>query len=257
VTDVVRAWIVPVEVPRAVEARCLDVLDDGERDRAAAFLNPLDRQRFVIAHGVLRLLVGRELSAAPAELTWRPGRHGKPELDGPGLHTSLSHSAGLIAAAISRSRPVGIDIQHVIAGLDTTALSARFFAPDEARYVATGRNASEQAARFAQLWARKESFVKAAGGRLWPNLGVAVRDRHVVTGAEPPGCCRIADVTAPAGFAAAVSLTGAEPFDVEVNACDVSPSSPPFRSPPAADRGSAAAPDQARARTAVPHHLGG
>jgi len=62
VTDLVRVWIVPVDVPPDTAARCRDVLDDSE------------------------------LKARPPALTWTPGRYGKPELVPPwtGLHTSLS-----------------------------------------------------------------------------------------------------------------------------------------------------------------------
>jgi 4'-phosphopantetheinyl transferase len=214
VTDLVLVSIVPIDVLPDAPAKCLSVLDASERARAATFLSPRDRQRFVIAHGVLRSLVGRELQAQPAALTWTQGQHGKPELAAPwsGLHTSLSHSGDLIAVAISTGRPLGIDIQHLVPDLDSVGLSARFYPPDEAEYVAAGRDASARTDRFAHLWARKEAVVKAAGGRLWPNLKIAVRGREVVSCADPPSSHRVADVAAPTSFRAAVAVTGDAPF---------------------------------------------
>ena len=216
-TDLVHVWIVPVDVPPDTAASCRDVLDDSERGRAAAFLSPRDRQRFTVAHGALRILAGRELKTRPSAFTWTQGRYGKPELAPPwsGLHTSLSHSGDMIAAAVSTGRPVGVDIQHLVPGLDTAGLSARFFPPDEAGYVAAGCDANARADRFAHLWARKEAVVKAAGGRLWPNLKIAVHGRDVVCCAEPAGAHRVADATAPTSYRAAVALTGAAPFVVE------------------------------------------
>jgi 4'-phosphopantetheinyl transferase len=217
VTDLVRVWLVPVDVPPATAACCRDVLDDGERARAAAFDRPRDRLRFTVAHGALRILAGRALGTRPAALVWIPGPHGKPELVPPwsGLHTSLSHSGDMIAAAISTGRPVGVDVQHLVPGLDTVGLSARFFPPDEAEYVAAGRDARARSDRFAYLWARKEAVVKAVGGRLWSNLKIAVRNRDVVSCAEPARPHRVADVSAPASFRAAVALAGAAPFVIE------------------------------------------
>jgi 4'-phosphopantetheinyl transferase len=214
VTDLVRVWIVPVDVPADTAARFADVLDDGERARAASFRSPRDRQRFCAAHGALRLLAGGALQTRPAALAWAEGPHGKPELAAPwsGLHTSLSHSGDMIAAAISTGRHVGVDIQHLVPGLDTAGLSARFFPPDEAGYVAAGADESARADRFAHLWARKEAVVKAAGGRLWPNLKIAVRGRDVVGCAEPAGPHRVADVVGPAGYRAAVAVSGTTPF---------------------------------------------
>jgi 4'-phosphopantetheinyl transferase len=118
----------------------------------------------------------------------------------------------MIVVAISTGRPVGVDIQYQVPGLDTAALSARFFPSEEAAYVASGRDASERGDRFAHLWARKEAAVKAAGGRLWPNLKIAVHGRDVVSCAEPQAIYRVADVAAPAGFRAAVALSGTAPF---------------------------------------------
>lgn len=217
VTDLVRVWIVAVDVPPAVLAACRDVLDEGERARAAAFSRPRDRQRFVVAHGALRILVGGQLEAPPSALRWIPGQDGKPELIRPWsglLHTSLSHSADLIAVATCIERPVGVDIQHLLPELDPAALTARYFPSDEAEYVAAGADRDARADRFARLWARKEAAVKAAGGRLWPNLKVAVRDQTEVTLAEPASSHRVADLPAPSGFHAAVALAGVTPFEV-------------------------------------------
>jgi 4'-phosphopantetheinyl transferase len=259
VTDLVRVWMIPVDVPAQTAAICREVLDDGERARAAAFTKARDQQRFTIAHGALRILAGQQLATQPAALRWVPGRHGKPELAPPWswLHTSLSHSGDMVAAAASAGRPVGVDVQRLVPGLEAIALSARFFPPDEAHYVAAGCDAGDRADRFAHLWARKEAVVKAAGGRLWPNLTIAVRGRDVVSCAEPAGPQRVADVTAPPGFRAAVALAGAAPFVIEAASWPVTGPSPPPLSPPAADRGSAAAPDRGRGRTAAPRHPGG
>jgi 4'-phosphopantetheinyl transferase len=218
VTDAVRVWIVPAAVPPDEEAWCREVLDDDQRARAAAFLRAADRRRFMIAHGALRILAGRELSVPPGALRWTRGPHGKPALRAPwsGLHTNLSHSGDLIAVAVSTARPVGVDVQDILPRLDAAGLSARFFPPDEAGHVAAGRDASVRAERFAHLWARKEAIVKAAGGRLWPNLGIGVHDRDVVDCADPAGRHRVADVAAPAGYRAAVALSSAAPYVVEV-----------------------------------------
>jgi len=214
VTDLVRVWISSVDVPPDTEAGCREVLDDGERARAAAFLNPRDRQRFTVAHAALRFLAGHELGTRPTALTWVPGSNGKPELVPPwsGVHTSLSHSGDMIAVAISTGRPAGVDIQHLVPGLDPVALSARFFPPDEHAHVAAGLDPGDRADRFAQLWARKEAVVKAAGGRLWPNLKIAVHAGDVVICTEPQAAYRVADVLAPPTFRAAVALAGPAPF---------------------------------------------
>lgn len=218
VTGTVRVWIGSADVPSEVEDRCRETLDGGERASAATLLHGPDRRRFTVAHGALRLLAARELGVPPSALTWTTGRHGKPELTPPwsAWHTSLSHSGGLIAVAVSCGRPVGVDVQQVAAGLDVTGMSARFFPPGEAEYVAAGGDAGARADRFARLWVRKEAVVKAAGGRLWPNLRTAVHRRSLVDCADPAGRYRVAAFAAPAGYRAAVALAGAAPYALDV-----------------------------------------
>ncbi|MBU8861415.1 MULTISPECIES: 4'-phosphopantetheinyl transferase superfamily protein [unclassified Micromonospora] len=215
--DAVRVWIVPVAVPADELARYRAVLDADERDRAARFDTEALRDRFTVAHGALRVLAGRATGASPAALAWRRGRYGKPVLTGPwsGLHTSLSYSGDLVAVALSEGRPVGVDVQHVAPGGDPVSASARFFHPQEARHVAAGPGAAGRALRFTRLWARKEAAVKAAGGRLWPNLGMPVHRGDVVECVDPAGPHRLTDLRKPAGYAVAVALAGERPYAVE------------------------------------------
>lgn len=214
-TDVVRVALIGIDVPPSAAEGFYRALDEAERARVADLEDPGDRLRFTVAHGALRTLAGRELNVPPAALHWATGPHGKPALLPPwsGLHTSLSHSGGMVATAVSTSRPVGVDIQQLVPGLDPVRLSARFFPPAEASYVAAG-DPGERSDRFAVLWTRKEAVVKASGGRLWANLRMPVRDLDVACPVEPPGPHRVTDVPAPPGFRAAVALTGDTPFIV-------------------------------------------
>lgn len=214
-THIVRVWIGPVSADLAADGERL--LDDRERARADTYLRASDRQQYTFAHAVLRIVAGEVLDVAPAQLSWVPSGHGKPQLAPPWseLHTSLSHSGDMIAVAVSTGRSVGIDIQHLIPEMDTVGMSRRFFAPDEAKYVAAVDNPDARADRFAYLWSRKEAVVKAVGGRLWPNLRMPVRNADVVSCIEPASFYRIADLPAPAGYRAAVALQDTEPFAVE------------------------------------------
>ncbi len=215
--DAVRVWVLAAGAPPDVLARYRAVLDPAERARAARLAADGLRDRFTVAHGALRVLAGRATGAPPAALTWRRGRYGKPALTGrwSGLHTSLSYSGDLVAVALSEGRPVGVDIQHVAPGGDPVSASARFFDPREARHVAAGPDPAGRALRFTRLWARKEAAVKAAGGRLWPNLAVPVHRVDVVECVEPAGPHRLADLPTPAGYAVAVALAGDRPYAVE------------------------------------------
>src|ERR1700722_9480355 len=92
-----------------------------------------DRNRFVVARGVLRELLGRYLQQSPESLAFSYGPHGKPALSGEyassGLWFNLSHSAGLAVYAIARERNLGIDVEHIRPESAGDEIAERFFSP--------------------------------------------------------------------------------------------------------------------------------
>jgi 4'-phosphopantetheinyl transferase len=207
------AWLVG-DVPPAAVAGLLATLDDEERGRAARLASPEGRRRFVIAHGAMRHIVGGCLGAPPAELRWKTGAHGKPELVGEwtGVHANLSHSGGRCLIAVSQERAVGADIQRLVPGLDVVAMARRYFPDSEAQEVV---EAADPAGSFARLWARKEAVTKAFGGRLTQVLPLLTPPNGIVEVAVSEH--RVADVAVPTGFRAAIALAGAGAFTVELN----------------------------------------
>ena len=89
-----------------------------ERERANAFAHDADRRDFIAAHRLVRAMAASIIGAPPGTIVLRQrcdtcgGPHGRPTLpDHPGLHVSLSHAKGVVAAACG-DRPVGIDLER-------------------------------------------------------------------------------------------------------------------------------------------------
>jgi len=196
VSTVVDVWLVDARAP------FVSTLDDAERRRRDALRSPDDRRRFDAAHSALRRVLppGARLTRGP---------NGKPHVVGEPLQVNLSHAGEWAAIAVTASRPVGVDLQDTVAGLDYAALARRFFPPEEAELVR-----AHGPGTFARLWARKEAVVKAAGDRLTRGLPLPV------AGDPPPPVAlggvtfALADLEAPEGFRAAVALAGPDPFSI-------------------------------------------
>jgi 4'-phosphopantetheinyl transferase len=217
---IVHVWLIRLDLPDALMARCAAVLDGAERDRAAALTHPANRDRFVAAHGAVRLILGGHLGVPPGRIAWQHGPNGKPELAGAGAdggQVSISHSGRLAALALTGGRSVGIDLQQFPATLDPRRMAERFYPPDEARFVAAGR-AGGQLSRFITLWARKEACVKVGGGVLMQGLRLRVTGRGSVVVTDPggplPGPYLVQDVPAAPRFGAAVAAGGAAGYRV-------------------------------------------
>lgn len=226
-SDAVDVWLVRTNPPSSVVAEMAALLDADERDRAAR-LDPTTSRRFVVAHGALRVIVGRYLDTPPEQIRWIHGRYGKPALSGDrdGWEVSLSHAGDLSAVAISQGRAVGVDLQRMLPRLDPVAMSVRYFPPGEARFVTATADPGERSERFTRLWARKEAYVKAVGGRLADGLRLSMHRPGDATGrltaglvvSDPSGGprVRIRDLPVPPGLRAAVALLGQRPFECAV-----------------------------------------
>jgi 4'-phosphopantetheinyl transferase len=194
----------------------LDLLDPGERRRAADFGHAGSRALFVAARALARLVLGAHLGLAPGslrfDLTCRCGSpHGKPQLiaaDPPRF--SLSHSGDVAVLALTASTPVGVDVERVQARREA-ALAGALSAVE--RTVLDRLAPADREAGFARYWTRKEAALKATGA------GLSIDPRTVVLSPpsapprllEPPdelAGVRLADLVAVPGYAGTVAVVG-------------------------------------------------
>ena len=160
-------WRVTLDLPADVTECLQDLLSGEERNRAARFVFPVDRRRFVVAHGCLRQVLGGYLGADPESLILANGPSGKPFLASPRtvLRFNLSHSGDAALVAVAWDREVGVDVETVRPIGDLLGLAASCFSPVEERAL----GALPERVRldcFFDGWTRKEAFVKLLGDGL-------------------------------------------------------------------------------------------
>lgn len=219
--DTVEVWAIPLAAPPEVVTALAGLLDPGERERSARFDSPGVRRRFVVSHGVTRLVLGRRLSLPPERLRRATGPYGKPEAIDHRHQVSfnLSHSSELGLLAVSGGRQIGVDVEHRRLGFPAVSFAARYFSEAEAAHVASaGSEARSVAGRFLRLWTRKEAVVKAAGGRLAQGLRIPVTGDDPLVVRDPrgmmTGCWLLRDLRVPAGYIASVAAAGDVPYRV-------------------------------------------
>jgi len=143
-----------------------DLLSEDELERAARFRFDRDRRRFVAGRSVLRRLLAGYVEAAPADISFEYGPHGKPDVAGAPVSFNLSHSGNYALFAIGPRFELGVDVEVLAdARTDDLLVAKQFFSPDE---IATLRAypPSARPRAFLQCWTRKEAFVKARGDGL-------------------------------------------------------------------------------------------
>ena len=145
------------------------LLDPVELERAARFRFEVDRERFIIAHGLLRTLLGERLGASPEELRFGRGPYGKPHIEGSDLRFNLSDTKDALLIAIGNGGEIGVDIETMARTVDHMAVGEHYFTPGEVRDIAVSANAKR---RFLEFWTRKEAVLKASGVGIMDDLRV-------------------------------------------------------------------------------------
>lgn len=141
-----------------------DHLSAEERQRAARFVRRRDRDRHVVAHGILRQVLARYRDLSPRELQFVQSPHGKPALVSsapkPRIGFNLSHSGDAALIAVAEDADVGVDLERERDDVDVRGIAARFFTERERAVIA---DAADPVRAFFRHWVAKEGVLKAHG----------------------------------------------------------------------------------------------
>jgi 4'-phosphopantetheinyl transferase len=142
-----------------------ELLNAAERAQQQRFYFADDRLRYLVTRAMVRTVLSRYASVAPADWTFTQNDYGRPLIGGgaaPGLCFNISHTRGLIALAVARGREVGVDVENVALRQPSIEIADHFFsAPEVAALGALPESMRQQ--RFFEYWTFKEAYIKARG----------------------------------------------------------------------------------------------
>lgn len=229
--DEVHLWTADLTTPRRALASYLPDLDAEEERRAARFVFPKHKRRFILAHVMMRSVLARYLNCAPAALNFTADAYGKPKLAGPqvdAVQFNLTHSHERAVLAVSQATPLGVDIEWTKAEQGKPMahwlqFAERFFSLAECQAL-KGLPEGEQLAGFYRTWTRKEAFVKLLGvGLQYPldQFTVSVADTNAqallaaqanadvpATWSNLTASCHLSSYATGAGYQGAIAMAG-------------------------------------------------
>jgi 4'-phosphopantetheinyl transferase len=176
-------WCASLDIPLSHVQALEETLAADEQIRAAQFRFPQDRMHFIVAHVLLRAILTRYLSRESHTLQFCYSQYGKPSLDrefgSDALSFSMTHSYGMVLYAITRSRDIGIDLEHIDTNVACDQIAESFFSAYE---VSIFREVPKQIQHeaFFCCWTRKEAYLKARGTGL--SLALSQFDVSVTAG---------------------------------------------------------------------------
>jgi 4'-phosphopantetheinyl transferase len=206
--------MVSAQLEGETSARYLDLLSEGEKARAARLKNRAEAERWVIAHGILRLVLGQILQMAPRVLRFEKNWCQKPFLSYPSdsrLSFNISHSGSLLLIGLAREKQIGVDLEVMDGGRDFAAIAPLVFSPGEQALLSQSSNPLQD---FYALWTAKEALLKAAGcGFSFPprQVQLTIKD-HIPTLENLPfelskdGDCTLTTFQLEKGYAVAVAI---------------------------------------------------
>jgi 4'-phosphopantetheinyl transferase len=158
------------------------MLTADELNRADCFAFSKDRNTFVTARSVLRIILARYLDENPGVLRFTYGPHGKPELSTNTFKPffNVSHSGDRLLIAIAKGFDVGVDIEKINAELAFEPL-AGVFSRLERSALACIRD-DKRLEAFFKCWTSKEAYIKGIG----KGLTVALEDFDVCVDPDRP-----------------------------------------------------------------------
>lgn len=142
----------------------LEWLSEEKRERITRFYFDIHKKLSLAADLLVRELACRYTGIPKPELTFLQNAYGKPSLAGvKNFHYNISHTCSAVAVAVA-DYPTGIDIEKITEYDKSIAM--RFFSEKEKEYIE--KDESGAAARFFEIWTKKEAYVK------WKGTGLSI-----------------------------------------------------------------------------------
>ncbi|PTR00940.1 phosphopantetheinyl transferase [Mucilaginibacter yixingensis] len=143
------------------------LLSPAEQQAAARFYRQADRDRYIIQHGLLVVLLRWYLEDAELKPSYIYNPNKKPFLSNRfDCYFNLSNTGDEFLIAVGDSA-MGIDIERVNPNFAYADVASYYFGSEELEYI---NQSADPHQAFFLLWTRKESLLKACGSGIDDNL---------------------------------------------------------------------------------------
>jgi 4'-phosphopantetheinyl transferase len=150
----------------ALLERYLELLDEEELKSHSELANPEHRREYLVSRAFLRDVLSHYAEAEPQQIEFERNASGKPAIKSAAasldLQFNLSHSAGLIACAVTRAGAIGVDVESFSDDAGMLSVADHYFSPRELKRL-RDQPAEQQPEQFCRTWTLKEAYIKARG----------------------------------------------------------------------------------------------
>lgn len=168
-SDIIHIWSAEFSDLEVYYENLFALTSKDEREKSCTFRKAEDARRFVIRHGILRLLLSYYTRCEPVLLPLAISEHGKPWMNTEGkffeLSFSLSHTAEVFVIGITKKFDIGIDIVTINPRTPFSEIEQYLFTPGERKWIEQ-TILEQRTLRFFRIWSLKEALLKATGSEV-------------------------------------------------------------------------------------------
>ena len=150
-------------------------MSEERRKKCDGFRFQADKDLCIVSDMLLRRVLSEKLGIPSERLELDVSENGKPYLKNDSCYFNVSHSGDVVAVAVNRVSPVGIDVEKVKPL--AARIAKRVFSDSDVRFVfgadiIPDGNADDPDTliRFFKVWTYKEAFVKMTGEGISDNI---------------------------------------------------------------------------------------
>ncbi len=157
----IHLWFVSMDDARPHLTALRSCLSTEELDRAARYRMPDRGDRFIVARGSLRWILGKAIGLQPESVSFTFGPNGKPYLPDGAPFFNASDSGEFVVVAMA-STEIGIDLE-VLRPMARRDRLAKRICTDQELEAFTALPDAEKNRALLRLWTCKEAGLKATG----------------------------------------------------------------------------------------------
>ncbi len=197
-------------------------LSNDEMEKAESYYSVRDKDRYVVARGILRTILASYSGTEPAAIRFCYEENGKPVLLDPygkkSIYFNVSHSEGLALYVFARSFNVGIDVEFMRDISEMDEIVKEFFSAKE-RICFDALPAGERKKVFFKWWTLKEAYTKATGRAVFhssdePDVLALIDEQenswHIMGNSDDASTWSISDITPDQDCAGAIAVEGTD-----------------------------------------------
>lgn len=153
--DQVHLWVFSISSFRKDINHLFQLLDSKEKKISSHYSKQIDKENYIIRHGVAKKLLQRYLLKEEINFIYNDAL--KPLVEG--INFNIAHSGSHFVFAASSSMEIGVDIQEIYPLMFLDQMIEDYFCEEEKKHFLDTKNNES----FFYIWSRKEAILKSIG----------------------------------------------------------------------------------------------